>query len=229
MDNANKFIDAFVRIEKRLKEIASINRYLKFHQLVDVCSKKNIVVKNNFTKLLDYADLRNVLIHQRDDNNEILAQPTDNTVKNIENIADLLEQDKKALDFASKPVKIVGPSDSVYKAFDIMEELDSTKIPVYSNKKFVNLLTMDMVARWAISGCDNDKIEYLIDCKDCTHRVIFFDEDRSLLDVIRVFEDYLVKGVTLSAILITKNGKDNELPKGIITVYDLPKIMTYIL
>ena len=227
MDNANKFIDAFVRIEKRLKEIASINRYLKFHQLVDVCSKKNIVVKNNFTKLLDYADLRNVLIHQRDDNNEILAQPTDNTVKNIENIKFRIKIKRHRI--RSKPVKIVGPSDSVYKAFDIMEELDSTKIPVYSNKKFANLLTMDMVARWAISGCDNDKIEYLIDCKDCTHRVIFFDEDRSLLDVIRVFEDYLVKGVTLSAILITKNGKDNELPKGIITVYDLPKIMTYIL
>lgn len=229
MDNANKFIDAFVRIEKRLKEIASVNRYLKFHQLIDICSKKNIVVKNNFTKLLDYADLRNVLIHQRDDNNEILAQPTDNSVRSIENIAKLLEQDKTALDFASKPVKIVRPYDNIQLAFELMEQLETTKIPVYSKNNFINLLTMDMVARWALHNETDNRIEKAIDCKDCKHKVIFFDENRSLLDVIKVFEDNLVKGINLSAILITEHGRENEYPKGIITVYDLPKIMSYVL
>ena len=112
---------------------------------------------------------------------------------------------------------------------ELMNKLDTTKIPVYSKNHFINLLTMEMIANWAITKNEDSQVSSAIDCKDCTHKVIFFDENRSLGDVLKVFEDNLAKGNTLSAILITENGANNEYPKGIITAYDLPKIMAYVL
>jgi len=96
MDNADRFVEAFVRIEKSLREIASVNRFMKFHQLVDICSKKNTVVKINFSKLLDYADLRNVLVHQRDDLEE-QAHVQKEVEKDLAQRVQSLQQDEKVL------------------------------------------------------------------------------------------------------------------------------------
>ena len=230
MDNADRFVEAFVRIEKSLREIASVNRFMKFHQLVDICSKKNTVVKINFSKLLDYADLRNVLVHQRDDNNDVLAQPTDNAVEAIEKVATQLEDDKKAIEFASKPVRVVRLSDTLDYAYQAMYRLKTTKIPVYDDNCFVNLLTMESIGNWLINN--ESKIATVADVvegKDNVNKVIFFDINRRLGDVIDAFENGLVSGTNLSAIIISENGKCSDYPKGIITVYDLPKIMSYIL
>ena len=72
---------------------------------------------------------------------EIIAQPCDSVVENIERIARLLDMDDSILNFARTPVKTVKKSDSIKHAFSLMEQMDSSKIPVYEENRYVGLLT----------------------------------------------------------------------------------------
>ncbi len=228
MDNATRFINAFVKIEKKLKEMVNTTRYIKFYQLIEMCRKNNLVVKINARKLLDYSDLRNVLIHQRDDNDEILAIPTNSVVNEIEKIARLMEEGKPILEFSSHPVKTVGLKDDLTYAYKTMRSIGTTKIPVYDQSGYLGLLTMECIASSLLNGGYKD-IGNIIKDNNKKNKVVFFNEKRSIDDVIDEFEKHIERGSSLSAIIITKNGTNTEIPLGIITVYDLPKIMTYFL
>lgn len=221
MNNVDRFINAFVKIEKQLKDIIGISKHLKFYQLLNICRSKNLIVKMNYQKLLDYADLRNAIIHQRDDNNEVLAIPTDSVVIDIEKIADLISNKKTVLEFASKPVKVVSFDDDIYEAFKVMKKIGTSKIPVYDKNTFRGLLTMNDIANTLINNISTKINE--ISFKD--NKVIFFEKNRNVDDIIIEFERYIESGNSLNAIIITETGNINENPLGIITVYDLPKII----
>jgi len=50
----------------------------------------------------------------------------------------------------------------------------------------------------------------------------FVSRNKSLLEVLQLFEDYAGSGRRLEAVLITDSGKPNEKLLGIVTIYDLP-------
>ena len=47
----------------------------------------------------------------------------------------------------------------------------------------------------------------------------------TLFDVLARFEDFAPRGKNLNAILMTHNGRPNEVLLGILTLYDLPKVL----
>ena len=47
----------------------------------------------------------------------------------------------------------------------------------------------------------------------------------TLFDVLARFEDFAPRGKDLNAILMTHNGRPNEVLLGILTLYDLPKVL----
>jgi len=55
-------------------------------------------------------------------------------------------------------------------------------------------------------------------------RVAFISPEHTLINVVDMFEQAMGKGNKLHVILITKQGKRNHLPLGIITVHELPEI-----
>ena len=94
-DNATRFIEAYSIIESHLKDIVNSDTYLKFFQLVNEVSKTNEIIASNKKELIEYSQLRNAIIHQRGSYDEIIAQPVDSVVNNIEYIANALRRDKK--------------------------------------------------------------------------------------------------------------------------------------
>lgn len=229
MDNVLRFIDAFSRIENTLKKEVNSNKYLSFRILVDICSKNNVVVKMNYSKLLDYADLRNILVHHRDDDNKIVAVPTDACVNDIENIADLIDKDKGALEFSSSPVITINLDQSILSVFKIMDKLNTSKLPIYDGDKFIKLVTIEMITRWSFNtNLKDGSVKDLLEYKDTRDNVVFFDKNNRLSDVLNSFEYYYKNGSRLQAIIISENGRKNEKPLGIITAYDLPRIIEFL-
>ena len=129
--NAERFLDAYAQLETKMASLAKETRYVPFSQLLSRLAPHNRIIANNQEELREYSELRNALVHMRGVKQEIIAQPCDSVVENIERIARLLDMDDSILNFARTPVKTVKKSDSIKHAFSLMEQMDSSKIPVY--------------------------------------------------------------------------------------------------
>jgi len=99
--NAERFIVAFATIERTLNAITRRPRYIPFRMNARISARYNTVVRNHLEEICTYAELRNCIVHNRDGNQKIIAEPSDDTTADIEHIAELLLQDFNVLNFAT--------------------------------------------------------------------------------------------------------------------------------
>ncbi len=224
-NNAVRFLNAFADIEREMNILAGSVKYTTFSKLLSRCVSQSRVIRANQEDLREYAELRNAIVHQRDDGDEIIAQPTDQVVKNIERISAALKKKQLLLSYATTPVICANEKTSVKNCFEIMYRLDSTKLPVYSEGKFAGMLTMSMIAKWGFTGAPEEQPALELLEKETPMRVVFFSRQQPLDDAVEVFTDALEKGKRAPVILITENGTGDEKPLGIVTAYDLPAVL----
>ena len=169
--------------------------------------------------------MRNAIVHERGGNNEIIAEPCDSVTESIERIANLLEQDNSILQFASMPVKTVSLKTEIPDAYRIMDEMHTSKLPVYEQGMYKGLVTLEEIAGWGINrdATKHTVNDILAAAKD--EKVLFLPRSSSVTSAIQGFESAMNHGSSLLAIIITDKGSLNEEPLGIITVADLPKIL----
>ncbi len=222
--NAERFLDAYAQIEAKMTSLCRETKYVPFSQLLARLSSHNHIISNNQEDLREYSELRNALVHMRGGNQEIIAEPCDSVTENIERISRLLMMDDSILNFACKPVKIVKKTDSIAYAYEIMEKMDTSKIPVYEDKQYVGLLTMGMIAKFALNHRSDGLVKDALIHKE-NERVLFLSKNSNVQLAIKGFDKAMREGNSLLAILITEHGKTNELPLGIITYADFPSIM----
>lgn len=223
--NADRFLDAYARIEKQMNDIAGTTKYYTFSRLLSMTAPKNRTIRSNQEYLREYAELRNAIVHQRDDELEIIAQPTDRTVENIERIASLLTEGKLLYKYATMPVRRADAADDIRTCFAKMREMDTTKLPVYRGDEYIGLATMTKIAEKGLDlQADTVLAADLIE-PETPSRTVFFAKDTLVEEAAEVFEDALNKGRRPPVILITETGSRRQKPLGIITSYDLPKIL----
>lgn len=227
MDNAGRFLEAFVSIEQSMRDILKPSRNMKFYQLVNMCSKTNHIIRSKHMDLMEYADLRNAIVHQRGNQQEIIAQPVDSVVNDIMTIAQALKKDEQIGTHLHKKVVVCHPSDLILDTYYLMQKLGTSKLPIYDEERFVGLITYREIAHWAI---DNPNLQYISEIiEECADdRVIFMDRKRDISQIIYEFENSLKKGIYVLVIIITETGMKNQKPLGIYTVYDLPELMAYL-
>ncbi len=229
MLNSERFLNAYASIEKSLNEINHSKRYVPFSQLLSLTAKQNKLVERHYTDLKEYNELRNAIVHNRDDEMEIIAEPSNRTVTNIEHIAEVLQSGKYALNYASKPVYIIDEKETIQEAFNQMKKANLTKIPVYRNQEFLTLITMEEIAYWGLNHVFQNQclMEVIADHKQ--DRVIFIHEKSTISDVITLFEKSINNKEKTPFIIITKTGDKKEKPLGIISSYDLISILSAML
>lgn len=224
--NADRFLDAYAIIEHEMSEMARETKYVPFSQLLYKCAQHSWIVSKNQQALREYHELRNAIVHLRDGDQEIIAQPTDRATADIERIARLLKKDEKLLSYASTPVKVVGMYDGIRGAWQVMRHLSSSKIPVYGDHGCEGILTMEDVCAWAMNGADESVTVRDLIRTDKKNRLMVVNKDCGIEEGMKAFESALHHGAVLSAILITEHGSWKEKPVGIVTVQDLPQILS---
>ena len=152
MTNAERFLYAYAQCEKKLAELAEQPKYIPFSQLVARCANRSRVVAINQQSLREYNELRNAIVHIRGSEKEIIAEPCDSVTEDIERIAKLLTEPHDILKYASMPVKTVHIDASIRDAFQLMQEMDTSKLPVYKGQNFVGMITLDEIAQVALQG-----------------------------------------------------------------------------
>lgn len=231
MDNAERFLSTFAMIEKQLKLITSQSRYTKFYLMLEEAARKNRIVARYEIELQEYSELRNAIVHQRDGEGKIIAQPTDDTVATIEHIFELLSNHIPVSKFFLKKIIVCHLEDMILDVEKIMDKNGISKLPVYDQNRIVGIVTIEAIAKWACNALqfksDKMQIKDIVEDIDETDKIFFLSKNESVYHVIKIYTDSLKKGIKVQAILITEDGIKSQKPIGIVTVKDLPQILEF--
>ena len=225
MSNAERFLDAYALIERKMREIIRETRYTSFSQLLNNAAARNQIISMNQQSLREYNELRNAIVHQSGTENESIAEPADSVTEDIERIARLLMMDQNIMNYVSKPVLTVSPDDEILSAYETLKQLDTSKIPVYDGNLYKGMLTIEMIAAWAVEGNKEAKTVREILRSTPKERVMFLKKSDRVRTAMKAFEKSIDNGTVLSAVIVSDRGSRNARPLGIITLSDLPRIL----
>jgi hypothetical protein len=198
--------------------------------LVNDAASRNHGVRRYKDDLKEFGDLRNAIVHTRA-GDRVIAEPNDQAVDTIEQIARLLVDPPEVGEFFRGDVFRLQLIDPIGTATKAMLEESFSQIPVYDGDGFAGLLTTNTVGRW-VGSCVQDEIfimeepriadvlQYTEDEDNCQ----FLAKRATLFEALDAFDSYEEEGRRLEAILITEHGKPSQSLLGIITIWDLPKI-----
>ena len=87
--NATEFINSYNKIDAQLRDLYSFKPSQSFTDVVRRSAEKNSIVRKYENDLVDYARLRNAIVHQSTDG-QIIAVPCDEVVEKMRTIERLI-------------------------------------------------------------------------------------------------------------------------------------------
>lgn len=237
MKDSDKFIKSFKELESLLKSILSLEEYISFNRMVEDASKKNSTIRNYQVDLKEFAELRNAIVHQRTDDNRAIAEPHPQTVSQIEIIVEKVKNPPKVIPEFQSKIETVSAEAQISDALDRFYKGNYSQLPVFENGKFIDLLTTDAVARWIADNRDkvddvywleNTSVRKVLSYKEFEENYRFISRNTTLIEALKIFEEVEYKVRPVDALLITNDGNKEQKLLGIITHYDVSKIVSLI-
>lgn len=229
MDLIERFIGAFNAIDVYLEKALHVSHNQSFRSLVDLFAKRN-KWWNDANWLHVYADLRNIIIHDKVAAFEYPCVPTKATVERVEQIRDALLHPERLLPRFEKPVIVVAPGDSIAHVLRIMHKQHYSHFPVYADhqgkRSCVGLLTENGISRWlaewvceekSLINLDKEHVAEVLNREESRQKFQFAPPHAPVQKILQQFHD----NPYLEAVLITPNGDPHQLPQGIITRRDV--------
>lgn len=230
MENKNsaEFLAAFHRIEKEMKKIIGSNDHLQFSGLLKRAESKSAVLRQYHNELLDYANLRNVIVHERIDPNMAIAEPHIKIVEKIKKIeGDLINPRTVYQDFQCE-VYSFDQKDKLSELLKGIREKQFTQFPIFSNTDFVGLISENGITHWLAQNVDEDLIDLtetplsaILKYEESKENYKFLKRNSPVAEAIEIFKNSIQNDKRIDAILITENGKPQEKFLGIITSWDI--------
>lgn len=231
VQNSERFIVAYNRIEKILVEKAGESGYTPFYRLVDKVKITNSVVRKYEDDLREFGDLRNAIVHHRTGINYVIAEPHDEIVERIEQIEQKLGNPLSVGSLFGCKVHTLQSEDPLTAALKLMHKNKFSQVPFYQNGKFKGLITAAGITYWLAGQSTEDniprEIPTLSDVYNYEKRkesFEFVEKDLSVYEAEDYFKRAIAKGTRLEALLITESANPEEELMGIITPFDLLKI-----
>lgn len=223
-DNVDRFIAIYNELDHYLRNLLHRREWVSFKELVITASKFHRVVRKYREDLLQIADLRNILVHSF--TGKAIAEPTDYAIKIANRIKDLIISPPTVIPKFEKEVITVQSNEKIKDVIKRMKQNDFSKFPVYNGNHFIGLLTAETVVRWLATSMsiNNTAAKEVISYAKHKDNYTFISKDTDLFQIAETFEIYHRNGKRLDAIIITNSGKMDELPIGIITIYDIGEV-----
>ena len=152
LQRGERFLAAYNVIERALRrKIGDPGGRESFRRLVDILSSRDFAVRKFREDLVEFAELRNAIVHDRMSPEFLIAVPLEETVDKIEKIASAIEEPPLVYPRFGRKVVCFGPEDEMESVFRTMASTGYTQFPVYDGGTYVGLLTDGGVARWLAS------------------------------------------------------------------------------
>ena len=222
------FLAAFNAIETHLRITLDAKRSDSFWWMVDRAVDKHLLSRKQGEVLKDYGNLRNAISHGRYHDGEPIAEPHPAVVEDIEMLRGLLTDPPRALSILS-PTDVVtlSPDSSVSEALRVIREDGFAQIPVYENKKFIQLLTTNTISRWvAIDLADNNNLDArtigdVLAMVEKVDQAVFLARDITAQQAVDALITPDKKGRLPYAAIVTETGSRDGQPLRINTASDL--------
>ena len=228
--NANRFITAYNRLDKCIRDIYNFKPALSFSDVIRKSASVNAVIKKYEDDLIDYGRLRNSIVHRSDD--RVIAEPHDDVVEQLEAIVRKVTTPPLAMN--SVVNRSVFLAQGEVKLGDCLKELYQTgfsNVPVYLKGTLVGVLNRKMVID-AIGECLsrggnvgdllNKRIVDSVAVLDSSNHYEVVSEKITIDNVLYMFQ----QNRKLTTIIITPSGAYTELPVGIIVTADIIDMQT---
>lgn len=224
-----RFEVSFNRIHQSLRKMVR-NEAPHFSNLVYKGSKRHALIRTYQEELHQFARLRNAIVHEQVKVGEYIADPHEETVERIEEIADIFSQPNYALSIATKNVITFDMEDSIEAVIHGIQTNSYSQYPIYQQGTCVGLLTARAVVKWFASHVVNSIVD-LSEIKvmdiltlESNHPISFAPKSANIFEIEEIFEKAHASKKDLELVIITENGMEDEKPLGVITSWDLIEI-----
>lgn len=234
-ERADEFLTLMTKLEDPLRQIAGRQHgdHSGLSQFIKEAAERHPAVRNFRDTLLDYADLRNDIVHKRA-GDDVIAEPHPEVVQQVRSIYDRLQDPPETDDLCTGTVATCQVQDEVGPTIRGMRERDFSQLPVVDGDgEIIDLLTTDTVARWTADYLDDDDGVYLLEGSQVEEVLPYREDGRDyhvlgrrqpLHEVVEQFSHYRNQGKFLDAVIVTHTGGPAPEPVGIFTWSDLPEI-----
>ena len=227
-DRVERFLAAFNAVDRLLRERTGIQDHgVPFRSVLRRYARDHRGQKMA-DRLDDYAELRNVLVHETVTPNGWLAVPTEDVVRRIEGFRDALDGGRRADEAFRRKVATVTPKTPLREALAQAHATGFSQFPVLEGDVVTGLLTDRGIARWLAGTAARDGASVSESLKGATvSEVLLADADRTTWALAardepaeRVLARF-VDAPELEAVLITQHGKADQGLLGIATHQDV--------
>lgn len=221
----NDFLATFNRVEKWLRDEMDQPGSMGFSELVRRLSKRSdLLVRKYQDDLLEIAQLRNAIVHDRISPDFIIAEPNEWVISRLKTIeADLIKPEYVIPRF-QKTVTGFDKNVNLSDILSIIAEKGYSQFPIYEQGKFLGLITAHGLGIWMASQDHKNVIEIqgkkvadVLASDRKRHNYRFVDEQTMTYQALEVF----LKAPLIETILITKDGNPNGNLIGIIRPRDV--------
>ncbi len=223
--NARRFIAAYNRLDQGLREIYSIKRTLTFSDMIRKVANVNTVVSKFEEDLIDYARLRNAIVHKSGD--ELIAEPNIEVVEKLEKIARIINTPPRVIE-CLRPRKVYAVTgDTTLKEVVLqMAKSGYSVVPVYISGTLVGVINRKMIVDGIgrfVEQCrdiDDSINEPVSKCLDIFNETSHYEVASSNLTIENLMYMFQ-QNRKLSSVVLTENGNYTEPPKAVIVSADI--------
>lgn len=237
MDINKRFNDKWQEFEKIIINKADSPDATYFKSAYKYLSKTNTYIKNNSQQIEDLNALRNVFSHRNRAN--YIANIEERAVKEIEALIINIKNPPTVKDYFGCEVFTASTTDLIEDVMDIMTKNIYTHVPIYDDKTFIGVFSYTSFFGWLQyeKGKGNHEPKFVkkiikdIDRQFFNSPVVnfqFIHQDTDSYEIPSIFEEKARKKPRperLDCILITENGRKDTKIVGIITSWDLGKVI----
>lgn len=227
-------VDRFINATEQAKKALEGKYQRKFSGLGAAVrhaeEQRHPVVRQSAAALHVLVDLRNVIQHSHVNKGLPIAVPRDDAVEAMERIAAHIERHPQIKDFMVKDPAVLSPNSQLEEASEQVVRLDLSQLPVYDDSSYFGLFTTNAMARWLGNAIrseggtlivENVKVAEVLAHTEQHEEAKFVGPTQSALKVCET----LSKETAPPAILVTTDGRATGHLQGIVTRFDVARIL----
>jgi CBS domain-containing protein len=226
MRPADELVQLLNELDDHFARLPDARRWRGFVERLENGARRDPVIRRWRDDLREFAELRNAVIHSRGYPEKVIAEPSEEALQQLRDIAAKIIDPPRLSRFAGE-VHTFTPSTPLLNALQFMGRRHISQVPVLDGEA-VQLLTSDGIARWLEAQATADvislgetRVEHVL-AHEHENNCVFMRSNATLDEARLAFEEELKSGRRrLRAILVTKDGKPGGNILGIVTPGDL--------
>ncbi|MBB3677327.1 CBS domain-containing protein [Modestobacter versicolor] len=226
---AAEFLGLFNEVEQHLRSSLGRADHESFSSLASAYAERTRLPRSVLRDLGTFAELRNVISHQRYYDGRPIADPAPGVLEHLGQVRDLLLRPPTVLSvLAGRAVVSVRADDPVRAVLHQVRTLDYSQFPVYDDAGWAGLVTTNAIARWFARQVDDDEVTTgeepvaaVLACAEDQDAALHVPRTTTAAEAIELLGRPLAHGPRPRALVVTDSGREGQAPLGVVVDEDL--------